>query len=94
MVNTTEFELPENLTIVNIHSIHEMFEAAIDDNVHDQILINAEKVQRADSAGIQLLQALLIAAKERQIHVLWRNPSLKLISVAEVLGMKASLGLA
>jgi anti-anti-sigma regulatory factor len=80
MVTISEFELPENLTIVNIHSIHELFEAAIDDHTHDQLLINAAQVQRADSAGIQLLQALLIAARDRQIQVTWRNPSLKLIS--------------
>ena len=92
MANAAEINLPENLTITNIHPVHELLEAMVDDQTHDQIVIHAAAVQRADTAGIQLLYAFAKAAKERQITLDWDQPSAKLISAAEILGMKDSLG--
>lgn len=92
MSNLVEIELPENLTVANIHPIHERFEEAVDDKDHDSILIKAASVTRADTAGVQLLHAFVVAAKERNIELDWNKPSEKLCSVVNILGMEKSLG--
>jgi anti-anti-sigma regulatory factor len=93
-VNTVGVELPENLTIGHIHPLHEMFEALVDEQSHDHITLDGAKVQRVDTAAVQLLQAFVIAAKERQLRLEWINPSPKLTQAVDLLGMKSSLGLA
>ena len=93
MANSVTVDLPDNLTIANIHPIHERFEALVDDKSNDQITIRAGAVTRADTAGIQLLRAFIVAAKERQIAVAWDSPSPKLCAAADILGMKESLGM-
>lgn len=92
MANSVEVDLPENLTIANIHPVHEKFEALVDDKANDHITIHAAGVSRADTAGIQLLHSFVVAAKERQISLEWDNPSEKLCSAADILGMKEFLG--
>lgn len=93
MAQTVEYELPENLTVANIHPIHEQFESLVDDQKNDHILLRASAVQRADTAGIQLLYALVVAAKERQIALSWDSPSEKLRTAAHILGMAGHLGI-
>lgn len=93
MANTIEFDLPENLTIANIHPIHEQLEAMVDDQTHDQIVIHAAGVNRADTAGVQLLHAFVVAAKDRQISLDWDRPSKKLLEAADILGMTEALGI-
>ncbi len=92
MAQTAEYELPESLTVAAIHPIHEQFERLVDDQANDHIILHASAVQRADTAGIQLLYALVVAAKERQITLSWNSPSEKLRTAAQVLGMAGHLG--
>ncbi len=93
MSNLVEIELPENLTIANIHPIHERLEAAVDDDDHDSILIKASSVTRVDTAGVQLLHAFVVAARDRSIDLDWDEPSEKLCSVVGLLGMEKVLGI-
>ncbi|HMW47866.1 MAG TPA: STAS domain-containing protein [Cellvibrionaceae bacterium] len=55
--------------------------------------MHAGGVTRADTAGIQLLYALVLAARERQIALTWQNPSEKLRTAAQILGMTSHLGI-
>lgn len=93
MPSAAEIDLPEHLTIANIHPIHEKFEAVVDDKGHDQIIIRAAQVNRADTAGIQLLYAFVVAAKDRQIKLNWDQPSNKLKDAINLLGMTDAIGL-
>ena len=93
MAQTVEYQLPENLTVANVHPVHEQFELLVEDKANDHIIIHASSVQRADTAGIQLLYAMVVAAKERQITLSWDNPSEKLRSAAQILGMTGQLGI-
>ena len=93
MSKTAELQLPENLTITNIHPIHERLESLVGSQTHDHIVIKSEAVQKADTAGLQLLYAFHMAAKERQISLAWHSPSDKLLQVANTLGMGGVLGL-
>ncbi len=92
MASTVSIDLPENLTIANVHPVHEQFEALVDDKTHDHITVRADAVSRADTAGVQLLHALVVAAKDRQIVLEWENPSEKLCAAVNILGMKDLLG--
>lgn len=93
MAQTVEYQLPENLTVSNVQPIHEQFELLVDNQNNDHIILHAAAVQRADTAGIQLLYALVVAAKERQITLSWDKPSEKLRSAAHILGMAHHLGI-
>jgi anti-anti-sigma regulatory factor len=93
MANSLDFELPEQLTVGYVQAIHEQLETLVDDKQNDRIILHAAGVARADTAGIQLLYALVLAAKERQIALSWDNPSEKLRTAAQILGMTQHLGL-
>jgi anti-anti-sigma regulatory factor len=93
MAHTLNYELPEQLTVANVQTLHEQLEHMVDDAKNDHIVLQASGVQRADTAGIQLLYALVVAAKERQITLSWDNPSEKLRIAAQILGMSEQLGI-
>ncbi|SMF36437.1 Anti-anti-sigma regulatory factor (antagonist of anti-sigma factor) [Alteromonadaceae bacterium Bs31] len=93
MASTVSFNLPENLTIANIHGLHEDFEALVDKEECDAIVLRADGVQRADTAGLQLIAAFVKASRERQIQVSWDHPSEKLCTVAALLGLEKMIGI-
>ncbi|MEY4590317.1 MAG: hypothetical protein RL497_2393 [Pseudomonadota bacterium] len=93
MAQSLTFELPEQLTVGYVQSIHEQLETLVDDKQNDHIVLQAAGVARADTAGIQLLYALVLAAKERQIALTWDKPSEKLRTAAQILGMASHLGI-
>lgn len=93
MATTIDIDLPENLTIANIHSLYEELEALVDKQDCDAVVFKASAVQRADTAGIQLLAAFVVATRERQISVTWDDPSDKLCNAADLLGLAKSIGI-
>ncbi|ACR12888.1 STAS domain-containing protein [Teredinibacter turnerae] len=93
MAHSVDFNLPENMTIANIHSMHEEFEALVDKQDCDEVVLKGEGVVRADTAGLQLLVAFVQATKERQINVTWDHPSEKLCKAAEILGVASYIGI-
>lgn len=93
MATTVNVNLPENLTIANIHSLHEQLESLVDKQECDSVILNADSVQRADTAGLQLLLAFVHASRERQIEVTWDHPSDKLCIAADILGLSKSIGI-
>lgn len=93
MAATVDISLPENLTIANVHGLHEELEALVGQHENDRVVIHAESVNRADTAGLQLLLAFVHTAKEHQITLDWQEPSEKLISAANVLGLEEALGI-
>ncbi|HRH76615.1 MAG TPA: STAS domain-containing protein [Cellvibrionaceae bacterium] len=93
MAHALDFELPEQLTVGVVQALHEQLETLVDDKKNDHIILHAGGVNRADTAGIQLLYALVLAARERQIALTWQNPSEKLRTAAQILGMTSHLGI-
>ena len=90
---TVSFNLPQNLTIANVHGLHEEFEALVDKQDCDAVVLKAEDVQRADTAGLQLLLAFMQATRERQITVTWDHPSVSLCNAADLLGLGNAIGI-
>ncbi|TVZ38589.1 ABC-type transporter Mla MlaB component [Alteromonadaceae bacterium 2753L.S.0a.02] len=93
MAHAVDFNLPENMTIANIHGLHEEFEALVDKQDCDQVNLHGQAVTRADTAGLQLLVAFIQATRERQINVTWDHPSEKLCTAAELLGLSQAIGI-
>ena len=93
MASTVDFRLPESLTIANVHGLHEELEALVNKSECDKVVILGNDVQRADTAGLQLLLAFINATKERQINIDWDSPSEKLCSAAHLLGLDSALGI-
>lgn len=56
------------------------------------ILIQAETVERADTAGLQLLAAFFIEARARGLDISWLKPSEPLIRSARLIGLEEVLG--
>ncbi|WP_045860423.1 STAS domain-containing protein [Teredinibacter purpureus] len=93
MPASINFNLPENMTIANIHGLHEEFEALVDKKDCDAVVLVADAVQRADTAGLQLLLAFMRATRERQISVTWDHPSKQLCNAADLLGLGNAIGI-
>lgn len=93
MSQFVEFQLPETLTIASVQSLHEQFEALIEDKNLDSLVLKAADVQRIDTSGVQLLYALVLAAQERQITLKWQAPSSALRHSAQVLGLAGLIGI-
>jgi phospholipid transport system transporter-binding protein len=54
--------------------------------------LELSRVERADTAGLQLLLALARSARERGIAIRWSAPSKPLVETAQRLGLSAALG--
>ena len=93
MASEIDFRLPDNLTIANVQQLHEELEALVSEKDCEKITLEAEGIQRADTAGLQLLLAFVNTAKEGHIGLAWNKPSAKLCSAASVLGLESALGL-
>ncbi len=93
MSSSVEFHLPESLTISQAHALHDDFESLLDKNAYAEIIVHADKVGRADTAGIQLLLAFVRITRERHIDVTWDKPSESLQEAAGILGLSSELGL-
>lgn len=87
------FSFPENLTISNVHSLHDELEVFFEKESGDELILHAENVTRADTAGMQLALALVNLSKERQMAVVWSGASSKFSEVANILGLSDALGL-
>ena len=93
MSSTVDLNLPESLIINQAHELHDEFETLLEKSSCSEIVLHADKVSRVDTAGIQLLLALVKATRERSIDVSWDAPSAKLQEVAGILGLSTELDL-
>jgi anti-anti-sigma regulatory factor len=94
MASKLDYKLPENLTIANVNSVHEELEALMGKQECDEIVLKADKVKRADTAGLQLILAFVNAAHASHIELVWNKPSQDLCDAATILGLASALGLA
>lgn len=93
MTSKAVLKLPENLTIANVNTLHEQMEALINRQENDTILVHGQSVARADTAGVQLLLALVNSARERSIGLSWKSPSAALCEAVATLGLDNIIGI-
>lgn len=58
-----------------------------------QVVLEADSIEKADTAALQLLSAFVNDAKAKGLAVQWRQPSAVLLRSAELLGLTEFLGL-
>ena len=85
--------LPESLTIGQAHAFHDELEQKLHDTAVDEIELKAAGVKRADTAGLQLVLALVRYAKEHNLPLRWTQPSEAIVSAASTLGISVMLEL-
>ena len=88
-----EMVLPDNLTVAHAHALHDELEIVLNKENTEELIVHADKVSRADTAGLQLMLSVVQVTRERHIGLKWDKPSEKLIEVAQILGLKNELGL-
>jgi ABC-type transporter Mla MlaB component len=71
---------------------HEQLNELLNDQ--KQISLNAEKVEKVDGAGLQILLAFFIVAEKLNLQVVWTGASEIFLKNAEVLGISEKIGFA
>ncbi|MFT6733182.1 MAG: anti-anti-sigma regulatory factor [Polaribacter sp.] len=91
MANKTTLNLGSALDIVNASTLKPRLMSALKKKPH--IVLIADKVERSDTAGVQLIYSFLQCAKKKDLAVTWQKPSANLLDIAEKLGMSRDLEL-
>ena len=85
MSDKTTLTLPEQLDIAQVESLKDRMDKALAKEV-STFELNAEKIERVDSAGIQLLLSFKVAVQEAGKEFKLLKPSDEFIAAADLLG--------
>lgn len=91
--NMRSIQLPQSLTIQSAAEDHSKLSALLT-SVESPVKIDASSVEEIDTAGMQLLLAMLNQLKSQSIEAQWDSPSEVLVQTADILGMSDALSLA
>lgn len=89
MTSKTSFSCGECVDIVNVSSLYQRLQKSLQKS--STIELKADKVTKADTAGLQLFAALAQEVASKGGKVIWKNPSEALLSTAQQLGLTAIL---
>jgi anti-anti-sigma regulatory factor len=87
----TEVVFEESMDITMVLQYQEQLSQFLHEQ--KQIVLNAEKIERIDGAGLQLIVAFIIAAGKLNLHVSWSGVSDVFIKNASILGVTEQLAL-
>ncbi len=91
MTNKTSFSCGEALDIVHAVALQNRLLKSLEKS--SVIELKADAVQKADSAGLQLMAVLAREVEKTGGRLIWKKPSEPLITAARQLGMDTALGL-
>jgi len=78
------------LDITLVFQYYERFNEIL--NNHKSVVINAEKIEKVDGAGLQLLVTFIKSAKNLNLEVTWSGVSDDFKKSASLIGLSDSLG--
>ena len=84
------YTLDESMDITRINQFYSEMSKL---HARTKVVINAGKLKRIDTSGIQLLCSWYIEAKKKGIDVSWKNQEGTLLDSANLLGLTATLEL-
>ena len=90
MTDKTTVSLGTALDIMHASGLKERLSVALDKKSH--IVLISDKVERADTAGLQLIYSFKKEVESQQKELSWQKPSDALLGACEVLGMSDALG--
>lgn len=91
MSGKTTVSLGSALDIMHASSLKERLTASLEKK--SQIVLISDKVERVDTAGLQLIYAFRLEAQARKKQVTWKGPSAALLKASDSLGMTSALEL-
>ena len=91
MASKTTFSCGKALDITQAAALHGRLLKALNKSSH--IELKADQVEKADTAGLQLLAALHREASSTGGAIVWKQPSDTVCETAELLGLTAILQL-
>ena len=86
-----EFLFDEVLDITMARQYYEQLNQYLNDN--KKMVLNAEKIERIDGAGLQLIVAFIKEAKKLNLQISWTGVSKAFKKNAEILGVCDKLAL-
>jgi anti-anti-sigma regulatory factor len=86
-----EIVFDEILDITMVLQYHEKLNQCLKDK--KQIILNAEKIERIDGAGLQLIVAFIMEAKKLNLQIAWAGISEVFKRNADILGVSDKLAL-
>jgi anti-anti-sigma factor len=92
MENKITINLGKNLDIRHVGTLKNQLLSSLHDEVTHCIL-EARQIERADSAGLQLIVAFVKEAKSRGVKISWHKPSAEFIKSSTLLGMSRMINL-
>jgi len=87
----TTVSLGSALDIMHVSALKERLAASLEKKSH--IVLISDKVERADTAGLQLIYAFKLQAESAQKQLSWQKPSDTLKQACESLGLTDALGI-
>jgi len=91
MNTTIEVNLEPILDIRHVEKLHNALDAALAEK--KSVLLLADKVEKIDTAAMQILLSFIQQAKKQSIGVTWNTPSKVLYDYAQLLGIHQALQL-
>jgi len=92
MSDKTTVSLGSALDIMHANALKERLQTALQKKQSHIVLIS-DKVERADTAGLQLIYAFKTAVEGEQKQFSWQKPTDALINACKMLGMSKALAL-
>ena len=93
MKKTLDCRLPGNCSISHIAALRQELMALLSQKGKSSVALHADEVHKVDTAGVQLLYALVMALQAKGVQWAWVDPSQKLKASAKLLGLSALLKL-
>ncbi|WP_144394483.1 STAS domain-containing protein [Pleionea sediminis] len=92
MGTKTSVSCGEQLNIQHVEGLKDRLIKALDKEP-EYCTLNVSKVEKVDSAGLQLLYAFLKESDKRKINIHWQNPSEAFLTSVALLGLSEELKL-
>ncbi len=89
MTNKTTLNLGNALDIVHVGTLKPRLLSALEKKPH--VVLIADKVERTDTAGVQLIYSFMQYAENKDVVISWQKPSVNLLNTVAKLGMSTSL---
>jgi anti-anti-sigma regulatory factor len=87
----TTVSLGTALDIMHASGLKDRLASALQKKSH--IVLISDKIDRADTAGLQLIYAFKLEAESQQKEVSWQKPTDVLLAACDSLGMSQALGI-
>lgn len=91
MAEKTSFSCGNNLDIFHVDKLKQRLESALERG--QTIVLKADKVERVDTAGLQLIIALKKKIEADGGSIVWQKPTQTLLDIAKLLGVDSILEL-